>query len=161
MAKIEDSMPFLLVNEGGYSDNPHDRGGCTNHGITQSTLTTWRHHPVSCMDVRNLSIPEATQIYKVHYWDALRLDSIISQNVATALFDVAVNRGVGTARQYAAGVCSIMGHASINDCDPHTFVRDLANRVKEGYLNIVVLHPSQKVFLKGWLNRVGRMLTLA
>ena len=43
MANVEHYLPFLLKWEGGYSDDPADRGGSTYMGVT---LTTYRRlHP--------------------------------------------------------------------------------------------------------------------
>lgn len=162
MADIKQALPFVLQNEGGaaYTDNPHDNGGPTRWGVTLKTLTIFRHHPCSAEDVKNLTENEACQIYKINYWDALRLDGVENQNVATAIFDVGVNRGVGTARLYVADICSHMGRDKINDCDPKEFIKSFAERVKQGYLNIVANHPHQRIFIKGWLNRADRLLTL-
>lgn len=162
MADIKKSLTYVLQNEGGasYTDHPHDKGGPTKWGITLKELTIWRHHPCTSNDVRQLEEDEACQIYKINYWDALKLDTINDQNIATALFDVAVNRGVGCARQYAAYVCQALQKPTVNDCEHREFIKTLAIRCRDGYLHIIASHPDQVVFKNGWLNRASRLLTL-
>lgn len=43
----------------------------------------------------------AERIFRHDYWDALKLDSVVSQDVANKLYDMAVNDGVGTAARLA------------------------------------------------------------
>ena len=38
MTPFDKALSFVFGNEGGYSNDPDDRGGATNLGITQSTL---------------------------------------------------------------------------------------------------------------------------
>ena len=39
MANINILSPFILSWEGGFVNDPHDRGGATNRGVT---IATWR-----------------------------------------------------------------------------------------------------------------------
>lgn len=160
MADLNKAMTYLLPNEGGYVDNPNDHGGCTNHGITKISLAAYRHAPVTCDDIKRITIAEVTAIYRVNYWDALRLDLINHQGVATALFDIGVLRGIGTSRMYAHWVCSKLNRSHINDCMPDAFISLFAKRARDGFDHIVASHPSQHVFLKGWHARADRLLTL-
>ncbi len=161
MADFAKSLPYILHHEGGYVNNPHDKGGPTNFGITLSTLSLWRHKPATALDVRDMKVAEAGEIYRMHYWDALRLDGISDQNIATALFDVGVNRGVGTARQYAHWICGKLGYEQVNDCGRHIFISMLSEHLRESYDHIVAAHPSQAVFIRGWHNRADQLKQLA
>ena len=62
-----------------YSDEKADRGGRTKWGITERTyLSAIRHgiiRPVKA-DIRDLSKEDAKTIYRVDYWDKLRLDEV-------------------------------------------------------------------------------------
>lgn len=111
MANFDKSFNKLILTEGGYVNDPADRGGETYLGISRV------HHPDSLMwpiidDVKkvygtknintrlksNSSITkEAKDIYKKEYWDKFRLDEIPSQRIAHEIFDDAVNRGVRAA----------------------------------------------------------------
>lgn len=162
MAKIELSLPYVLQNEGGdrYTNIPGDAGGPTKYGITLATLSAWRHHPCTAVDVQNLGEPESQAIYKALFWDMLNLDECTSQGIATALFDVAVNRGVGVGRMYQNKVCLQLGKP-LNACDARGFIVALEHIVVQGYLAIVAAHPVDAKFLRGWENRAQRLLTLA
>lgn len=162
MARIEDALPFVLSNEGGskYTNVPGDAGGPTKYGITLATLAGWRHHPVTAEDVKNLTYAEATAIFKAHFWDAMALDMVKSQPVATALFDCAVNRGVGVSIRYRDEVVGTLGYKHLNDVPPPAFMQAFERKCEAGYRAIVASRPSQVKFLKGWLNRAKRMLGL-
>src|SRR6266446_8998438 len=82
MARFEDSIAFVLSNEGGLSNNSQDPGGLTNFGISQSAFPD--------EDIRNMTRERAIELYKLHYW---RYDAIENQRIATKLFDSAVNMG--------------------------------------------------------------------
>ena len=97
MALFSLSLNAVLKHEGGYVDDPDDRGGATNHGITQATLADWRGKTVTAADVKELAATEAAAIYKARYWDKMNLDQIVSREVAEAVMDFGVNAGIKTA----------------------------------------------------------------
>ena len=173
MAKIEESMPYLLKNEGGFVNDPVDRAGATKYGITQRTLAAFRSRPVSVEDVRSLTIEEATRIYKTQYWDTLNLDKVTSQFVATAIFDVGVLRGPRVAARLAQAALVKLGYtmsvdgeigvytlSALNRCDAVKWLEAFQALDEEGYYRIVEKNPSQRKFLRGWLNRARRLLGL-
>lgn len=84
--------------EGGFSDNPHDSGGPTNHGITEAVA---RAHGFKG-DMRDLPAERATEIAKAQYWDLLRLDEVaaLAPEVAKELFDTGFNCGPGVAAKF-------------------------------------------------------------
>lgn len=75
---------FIIEIEGEYSEDPKDPGGATKWGISQ------RAYPY--LDIKNLSIIEAFQIYRRDYWDAVDADQV-PLDLRLALFDCAVNQG--------------------------------------------------------------------
>lgn len=89
--------------EGGWSNDPLDRGGETKYGITQKTWDSWLRNPASfkygalpqrVADIsRNMSVP----LYKVLYWDTLRCGELLSDDLAKRVFDYGVNSGTGSA----------------------------------------------------------------
>ncbi len=172
---LDRALKFTFVNEGGYSDEPADHGGATSqYGVTQEELARWRHHPVTKNDVRNMTAAEATAIYDSWYWKPLGCDKIVSSGVATCMFDIGVVRGIGVPPKYAQVICNnhgaslvVDGHigpkslAAINSLAPATFIHDFAARAEQGFRSIVDGNPSQHVFLKGWVARAKRLLTLA
>ncbi|MCA3668709.1 MAG: glycoside hydrolase family 108 protein [Methylobacterium sp.] len=136
-------MPQLFDHEGGYVDHPRDPGGATNLGITLATLREWRGQPVSKDDVRALTKEEATRIYEERYWNRIEGDRLLAGPDAM-LFDVAVNSGVGRARQWM----------------PLTQGKDAAAGVKAIGARRRAFFQSLKTFStfgRGWMRRVNKV----
>jgi len=55
MSAFEPAFEFMLPHEGGYADDPNDRGGQTKFGISK------RQYPNE--DIRNFTLDEAKAIY--------------------------------------------------------------------------------------------------
>lgn len=80
--------------EGGFSNNPKDRGGATKFGITEAVARANGYTG----RMEDLSEISAKRIAKSQYWDTLRLDEIsqLSYPIAYELFDTGYNCGIGT-----------------------------------------------------------------
>lgn len=111
MADFEKAFPKIMKAEGGYVNDPRDRGGETFIGIARKfhrNSSIWKY--VDEVKTRTKSpkeidkilkaIPEVMKevkrIYKTNYWDPLKLDHYKSQAIAYQFFDDAVNRGVAS-----------------------------------------------------------------
>ena len=95
--RFETCLSVVLGFEGGYSNNPNDKGGATNLGITAGTLA--RAHKAGVVghnDVKRLTRTEAAAIYRRFYWDPIGGDRLPAP-LDLILFDAAVNCGVGAA----------------------------------------------------------------
>ena len=90
MVKFEPAIAKVLKHEGGYVDNENDPGGETNFGISK------RAHPN--VDIANLTLEGAKEIYYDSYWKKYGYDHLRSQKLANKLFDISVN--VGTKRAH-------------------------------------------------------------
>lgn len=105
-SSFEDAIDHIFKYEGGFVNHPLDPGGATNMGITRRTLSQYRGHKVSVLQVKHLQRSEAADIYKARYWDAIKGDQLPA-GIDFAVFDSAVNQGVRKATkmlQKAAGV---------------------------------------------------------
>jgi lysozyme family protein len=130
----------ILDREGGYVNDPLDRGRCTNMGITLDTLREWRGQPVTCDDVRGLSEREARDIYRARY---LRPFDGVDPSVKPQIVDIAVNMGVSRAKSILA-----LAHQS-----PHPLPLALTIERLKQYARIVASDPTQARFFAGWVNR--------
>lgn len=94
----DDIFNEILGKEGGYVNNPDDKGGPTNWGITQAVA---RAHGYAG-DMRNLTRDQALAILTADYWTGPRFDQVsaISPNVAAELCDTAVNMGPAVAAKF-------------------------------------------------------------
>ncbi len=142
---FEKILELLFGIEGGYSDNPNDRGGKTNLGVTQDTFNAWRKKnnlPLGSVKT-DLTTDEAKDIYYDMYWKESGADTYADPRDAMILFDMAVNSGPATAKK--------MFNKSGNN-----FYTMLDNRRK--YYDDIVKHDaSQAVFKDGWNNRLNNL----
>ena len=154
MAKFENVIDRILVNEGGYVNDPNDRGGETNFGISK------RSYPN--VDIKNLTVNQAKEIYKKDYWDKVKGDDITSEHIAYELFDTAVNMGARTASKIAQAVCASHPDGFIgvntlkllNGMDEELFVTKYKLAKIARYAYLVKTRPANRKFLFGWINRV-------
>lgn len=95
---FDNSFEQLILNEGGYSNDPVDKGGKTIYGITI------RDYPVDFEKVyflytngqKNLALLTAKNFYKREFWDKLYKE-IPDSSLSFKIFDLSVNRGKRTA----------------------------------------------------------------
>lgn len=93
MDKLKSELITEVIDrEGGYVNDPTDRGGETNYGITVKVARNNGY----AGDMKLLPYAFAFSIYQQCYWDALRLNNICSRSneLAKQLFDFGVNSGV-------------------------------------------------------------------
>jgi lysozyme family protein len=140
MDVFDKALSFVLRWEGGYVNNPNDKGGATNKGITQSTYNAWlQSKKQNLKDVRHITDEEVRQIYYNNYWLAAGCNKM-SEKFAILCFDTAVNMGVGRVKPF-------LEYAKYTNPDKFIIarIRKYSEFAKVG---------NQKVFLQGWLNRV-------
>lgn len=177
MADFKEAYRITMQNEGGYANDPLDRGGETWRGITRTFWPQWRGWAI--VDKIKLANPDnlnqalandieldaqILQFYKRNYWDVIKLDSIKSQQVANQLFDIAVNMGVGRASKFlqsaivpAVLVDSIIGPVTLtgaNEMEPKVLYDAINNLRAQKYNQIIAANPSQARFRKSWFSRI-------
>lgn len=88
----------ILAREGGYVDHPADRGGPTNHGITQAAARAYGWHG----DMSDLPEQVARAIYMQRYIIEPRFDMVatVSEQIAAELIDTGVNMGPSVAASF-------------------------------------------------------------
>ena len=168
MADVNKLAPYILKWEGGFVDHKADKGGATNMGVT---IGTWRQNgydkdgdgDIDVIDLKLLTKQDViNRILKPHYWDRWKADQIVSQPIANILVDwvwgsgkwgiIIPQRLLGVEADGVAGQQTI---TAVNKQSP----ADLFARIKTArltFLNDVVKNnPSQRVFLKGWINRLN------
>ena len=146
-------LETILHHEGGYVNDPDDPGGETNFGIAK------RSHPD--VDIANLTKDGAKEIYKEHYWDKNKVESL-SEELRHIYFDMCVNQGRGRAvkiLQRAANgkgaelkVDGGMGPKTIAAMEGVELDRVRAYRIKY-YADLVTRKPDLEKFYFGWFRR--------
>lgn len=90
---FSDALQRILRVEGGFADDPDDRGGATHHGITEATARAYGYDGA----MEELPVELAKDIYRDKFWEhrRLRLGKIAERSEALAgrLFDLAVHSG--------------------------------------------------------------------
>lgn len=162
MADFLPAFERMIVNEGGYTNHTvaGDRGGQTYAGIARNRWPGWAGWVV--IDAGGEPQPDLVRgFYRQHFWDALRLDSVLHQDVARTLFDFAVNAGPATAAKVAQIVVGTTPDgrvgpktlAALNACSPELFMARFALAKLARYEQIVTRDRSQSKFLLGWVRR--------
>ncbi|MDU7367970.1 MAG: glycosyl hydrolase 108 family protein [Acinetobacter baumannii] len=178
---VDNYIDELIKREGGYVNNPNDRGGATNFGITEAVarVNGWKG------PMRDLPLDLAKQIYKKQYWTAPRFDQVntISSAVAEELLDTGVNCGINFAKpllQRALNLLNNQGKAGFSDLEVDGVYGSetlgalktyLSKRGKDGekvmlkvlnimqghrYIEICERNPTQEQFFYGWIsNRIA------
>ena len=99
---FEKSLKYVLVSEGGWTNDPHDPGGATMYGIIQREYDAYcARHGLPKQSVRYITVAQRADIYKTEYWDALNCDAL-PNGVDYCVFDAGVNSGVARAKQWRA-----------------------------------------------------------
>lgn len=149
---FEQCIKVILRHEGGYVNNPNDWGGETKYGIAK------RFFPE--LDIKNLTIEEAKRIYFDYYWTPMNLTGIIIPENILEIFDMGVNAGRSNAIHMAQ---RLVGSQPDGKMGPLTTKKinsfpDFLKKYKQArveYYMRVSMKRNNKVFLKGWLNRVS------
>lgn len=149
MALFEKAIGYVLENEGGFSDDPNDRGGPTKYGITEAEATNHGY------EVRALTIEQAKAIYVSDYW---RFDDVADQRIATKLFDMAVNMGQRTAAKIAQRLCGVVldgviGPNTVAAINGKLTLDMLRDACVIRYAHIVAADPTQARFIVDWMGR--------
>lgn len=97
-SSFDKALKHTLGIEGGYSNDPRDRGGKTRYGITEAKARAWGYTG----EMRDLPLDLAKMIYREDYWDIIKLGIVaeISEPVALEMFDTGVNCGIDKPVQF-------------------------------------------------------------
>lgn len=175
MQSVIEMIEDILLREGGYVNDPVDRGGATNFGVTIGTYSRYLGYKASIAQVKAMSKDTARDIYKRNYYEAPRLH-MLHGAVQAQMFDAAINHGAKNpikwlqkitnqavnARLKTDGMIGVKTAAAVN-----AFVKLAGNVVAnnalveervEFYLRLIKRRPSQVRFKRGWLSRAKAFL---
>jgi len=155
----------VLKAEGGRAPASQEKreGGRTKFGIFEKA------HPEVWED-GDVTLAEATQIYRLYYWDAVRGDEVneISQKLALSMFDWAVNAGPQRAvifLQRCLGVEPAIGKfarltmKALQQCEDVDALVEKYNKMRDDYYANLVAKNAAKygAYKNGWKNRMSTL----
>lgn len=179
MSRFDNFANVTFQHEAGYVDNPKDKGGPTNFGITQKVARA--HGYMGLMQALPKSF--ANDIYGKDYWNNL-YDLISDIRLAFKLFDLGVNCGVNRAvknlqqaismirNEFALNGDSNCGNiiyitvdgifgkdtlTAVNQCPANILYKKYCKVQEDFYRNLVDKDKTQKIFLNDWLNRLNKV----
>ena len=162
MADKNKLIPIIKRWEGGFCNHPKDKGGATNKGVTLATYRMVYGKNKTVDDLKNMSDKEWDYIFTKLYWNKWKADEIKNQSIANILVDWVWMSGLGTIKKIqslfgltADGIVGNKTISYINSHDQEEVFNKIWNRRKSFYESLVKNNPSQKVFLKGWMNRLN------
>jgi len=199
-ARYAAAVRHVLGIEGGFVDDPVDRGGATKYGISLRFLASEgafdddddgladfdldMDGDIDGKDIRLLKVNDAVYLYHRCFWERVEAESFPAP-LGEAMFDQAVNGGLGAARKLLQRAINALVHrhrlrtislvvdgvigertralltSLIEKYGVDALLEAYRGAVKDRYLAIVRRNPSQSRFLKGWLNRADRLGELA
>ena len=157
-SNFENAFKTVLKIEGGYVNDPDDRGGETKYGISKRSYPT--------LDIKNLTEENAKNIYYEDFWIINKCNAINNFWLAEKLFSLSINLGCHKAGQILQRALRSVGKNLKEDgiigpktleatlsADPSMLLASLKSEAAGYYRIIVNSNPSQNKFLIGWLNR--------
>lgn len=134
------ALSFVLKWEGGYVNNPNDKGGATNKGITQYTYNNWlKNKKLPIKNIKEITQNEVEEIYYNNYWKKAGCSNM-TPCFSILAFDTAVNMGITRINEFLSAA---------NWESPELFIKAREKKYRE-----FAKYGNQKIFLQGWLNRL-------
>ncbi len=179
---FDKAILITLKHEGGFVNDPVDPGGATNWGVSIRFLKGagdydgdgWldgdidHDGDIDIDDIKNMTVEQAREIYRMHFWDKYDYDKIVDFTVAARLFDMTVNMGArqaGKIIQRAANNCGqnlgVDGKvgkntfAAINCTNPELLMAEIRIEHANFYLRLIEKKPHLAKYKKGWLRRAA------
>lgn len=162
MADARLIIPFIRKWEGGYANDPDDKGGCTMMGVTIATYRKYYGKDKTCADLKKITDDEWLEIFKKGYWDCWKADEIKNQSIAQLCVDMGWGSGPKTAikKVQAALGCKADGIvgpktlAALNAYPSVGVFRKLWS-MRYSWLHQIAQSGNNKKYLRGWLNRLN------
>jgi len=177
-SKAKRLINMVLKNEGGYANVKGDNGGETYRGITRKNFPNWSGWKIvdKYKPLKNNQIIKSTQLendvldfYYDEFYLPMKINKIDSLMISGHLLCHGVNAGIKNSVKLLQKAINITYSVSIsmdgiigtntlkyaNGSKKSKLANNFIEQRKQYYQNIVKKTPSQKKFLKGWLNRIN------
>lgn len=144
---FDEAFNRLMKYEGGYSNNPNDPGGETKYGISKAAYPD--------LDIRNLTIEQAKDIYFKEFWQFL---PALPDKLDYAVFDFAVNSGTQTATRYLQRVLGVADDGYFGPVSQKALENSILPFIYKSYnlerMRFMTKLKDFNTFGRGWISRV-------
>ena len=156
----EAAFQWLMKEEGGFVNDPRDKGGATNMGVTQAAWEEYIGHSVTESSMKALTMGMVKPFYQSRYWARIKGDGLPS-GVDYCVFDMAVNSGPAQAARFIQRVCAVTADGiigqktldAIHSDDPAELINAFCNDRLEWLKTL----SGFKTFGRGWASRIERV----
>ena len=165
---FDQAFERLIGHEGKFTNDRQDRGNWTTGVIGKGELKGTKYG-ISAMtypdlEIKNLTLVQAKQIYKRDWWDKINADQI-NPALVFQVWDFAINAGMGTAKrklQLAVGVLDdgINGNLTIQAIKKAE-LNDILLKFNAERLKYYTSLSTWPRYGKGWTLRVAGQLNYA
>lgn len=146
------AFELVILNEGGYVNDPYDKGGETKYGISK------KQYPH--VDIPSLTLEQARDIYHKDYWCRYKCDCL-PDAVGLVLFDSVVNSNAKRMIKFLQECLGmpadgIIGNQTIGACN-RLPLKKIINDFLDKRLAYLMTLSDWKRYGKGWANRIKRV----
>ena len=170
LTEFDDIIKVVLKHEGGYVDDPDDRGGATNWGVTQGVYEDYVGYSCEKEEIKSMTQEVAEEIYFEKFWKPSKAERLPPE-IRQTYFDMCVNHGQGGAVKILQQACNnkrkpdnqidVDGGIGPNTIRAASKLQDWELRVERSgfYWNLVydgakyTKRTSQVKFIRGWIRR--------
>lgn len=182
MADFKIAYQETMKVEGGYANNPKDRGGETWKGIARNFHPNWPGWSIvdSFKNMSRTNFEKALEgsqtlqrlvleFFKQEFWNTMKLDEFTDQSIANEMFDTGVNmaphyaveflqKAVNATSDVILTIDGKMGPVTVGAINVHKKPKQVLKLLncQQGtrYMDISMYNPTQKTFMASWLSRV-------
>jgi len=158
MSNFDIAFGDLIKTEGGWVNDSDDPGRETKFGLSQ------RYNPE--LDIKNITIPEAKEVYFFKFWDKYKYIEIRDHKVASKLLRMSAIAGPKSAHKLIQqalmscevrvawdGVLGPKTFSAINTLNGSQLLPAMKSEIA-GYLRTkIALKPVKEKYRSGWMKR--------
>lgn len=158
---FDEAFEKLIGHEGGFTKDRRDKGNWTGGRVGKGKLKGTKYGisaaAYPALDIENLTLEDAKEIYRTDYWDKVKCDDL-PVGLDFLVFDIAVNHGVLDAALFlqegiGAHVDGIIGPRTLRRANS----RDVEESIKAVSTVRACDYASLKtvgIYGKGWYRRL-------
>ena len=160
----EQVLEWILIDEGGLTNDPDDDLGITKYGVTKPDLQELWGRKITDKDIEELDLEGAKDVFRRRYWNPLKC-SELPPPIAYLVMDAGLLHGV---YRSAIWLQKAVGVKMDGQIGPKTIeaarkadVEQVIKSITGSRMARARSHPDYRKFGRGWINRFTRVKTRA